>query len=266
MDESEQPRSFSGAASAQNGAIRRMGRNRAVVLDILHAAKSVPSFPVERWFDVQVLAETRKQSKVRISWVALFSKAYALAALDHPELRRFVLTFPLLRWYQSRYSVISVAVSRSTDDGEQLFFGRLRWPEDRSLRDIQFDLDEYSEKPPEEMFRQQLTSSLVPKLFRRVGWWWRTHVQPSQRARRLGTASLSVLASQGCYNRLHPCPLTSSLSYGPMEESGRMWVTLQCDHRLIDGRVAAEAINRIEYYLNGEVLEELVSLDSQDDS
>ncbi|MFN3193693.1 MAG: hypothetical protein ACE361_24480 [Aureliella sp.] len=260
MDESEQPRSFTGAALDQNGKIRVLGRHRAVVLDVLDASKTVPSFPVERWFDVADLAESRSRCPVRISWVTLFAKAYALAALDHPELRRFVLTFPILRWYQSRYSVISVAVSRDSATGEQLYFGRLRWPEDRKLPEIQKELDEYAENPVEQMFRQQLTSSLVPKLFRRMGWWWRTNIRPSQRARRLGTASLSVLAGQGCYNRLHPSPLTSSLSYGPIEDTGRMWVTLQCDHRIIDGAVAAKAINRIEFYLNGEVLSELKSL------
>ena len=55
--------------------------------------------------------------------------------------------------------------------------------------------------------------------------------------------------------------LTSSLSYGPIDEQGRMWVTLQCDHRLIDGYVAAEALNCIDEKLQTVVLHQLKSLD-----
>jgi pyruvate/2-oxoglutarate dehydrogenase complex dihydrolipoamide acyltransferase (E2) component len=73
----------------------------------------------------------------------------------------------------------------------------------------------------------------------------------------LGTGSISVLAAQGVYNRLHPCILTSTVAYGPMQADGRMWVTLQCDHRVVDGVAAAEALNLFETVLKNDLLAEL---------
>ena len=85
-------------------------------------------------------------------------------------------------------------------------------------------------------------------------------VDVKQRARRVGTGSISVLAGLGVYNRLHPNILTSSLSYGPLQEDGRMWVTLQCDHRVMDGALAASALNRMHEVLTDRVLQELQQL------
>ncbi|MEM7474319.1 MAG: hypothetical protein AAF483_04945 [Planctomycetota bacterium] len=262
MDENanrESARSSQGTCSEQNGKVHRLGPDRANVLDVLEQSSRVHHFPVEKWIDVEKLAAFRRASKVRLSWVTLFSKAYALASIEVAELRRFYIPFPWPRYFQSRYTVISVAVNRQYQDRERLFFGRLRWPEVRSLLQIQQELDSYTNDPIEQVFRQQLLSSHLPRFIRRFGWWWRTNIQPSERARRLGTGSLSVLAGQGVYNRRHPSPLTSSLSYGPIED-GRMWVTLQCDHRLVDGSAAAQALNRIEYYLHSVITDELEKL------
>jgi len=82
------------------------------------------------------------------------------------------------------------------------------------------------------------------------------------RARRVGTASISALAGQGVTNRLHPNILTSSLSFGPIEPDGRCLLTLQCDHRILDGSAAARALNAIGQNLVTHVLVELQSLQS----
>ncbi len=47
------------------------------------------------------------------------------------------------------------------------------------------------------------------------------------------------------------------MAYGPIQPDGRMWITLQCDHRVIDGVAAAEALNQFEAVLRGELLSEL---------
>jgi pyruvate/2-oxoglutarate dehydrogenase complex dihydrolipoamide acyltransferase (E2) component len=248
------------AAEHFNGRTAALGSDRAIVMDVVRLARQIPAFPVERWFDVAEVAEARSAASTRISWVALFAKAYALACKDVPQLRRFYISFPWPRFFQSRYCVISVAINRTYQGSDRLFFGRLRWPEDKSLVEIQRELDGYVKGEVDEMFRQQLLSSRVPRWIRSFGWWWRTNVRPSQRARRLGTGSISVLAGQGVFNRQHPCLLTSSLSYGPLQEDGRLWVTLQCDHRLVDGFQAAQAINLMSDYLGGQILSELREL------
>lgn len=247
--------------AGMDGKIKSIGSDRALVLDLVRLAQKVPSFPVERWFEMGEVAEAREAVPRRISWVTLFAKAYALACRDTPELRRAYISFPWPRYFQSRYCVISVAVNRQLGDQERLFFGRLRWPEDKSLPEIQQELDGYVHGDVRKMFRHQLRCSRVPRLLRRLGWWWRTNFVPSQRARRIGTGGMSVLASQGVRNGLHPCMLTSSISYDALQD-GRMWVTLQCDHRIVDGAVAARAINAMHDYMRTDILAELQSLSS----
>lgn len=249
-----------GHSDTMDGKIWRIGGQRALVLDVVSLAKKVPSFPVERWFDLGELAAERSASATRISWITLFARAYGLAGRDVPQLRQCYINWPVPRVYQSPYSVISVAVNRQTEQGERLLFGRLRFPEQRSLVEIQAELDDYTQGDINKAFKQQMFTSMIPTWIRRIGWWWRLQWSVTQRARRIGTGSISVLASLGVSNRLHPCILTSSLSYGPQEPDGRMWVTLQCDHRVIDGVVAARALNAMHEYLRGDVLQELREL------
>lgn len=239
--------------------IKRAGQSRAIVLDVLRCARNVPSFPVERTFDVNEIADARQQASPRISWTALFTRAYGLASREHPQLRQMFVSWPMARVYQSPRCVISVAINRQLDSGERLFFGRLYDPDSRSLVDIQRDLDHYQSGDPARVFLSQWRGAKFPSLVRRLVWWWRMDLDYRNRARRVGTASLSALAGQGVTNRLHPNMLTSSLSFGPVEKDGRCLVTLQCDHRVIDGAAAARALNSIDAFLGSSVLEELRS-------
>jgi hypothetical protein len=235
----------------------RLTSSRALVLDVAHLAQKVPSFPVERWFDMQEVADARAQASPRISWVTLFVKAYGLVGRQIPQLRTHYLKYPIPHFYQSPGSVISVSINRFYEGQDRLFWGRFYHPENLRLVDLQNELDLYCQGDVTEVFKRQMIAARLPTLLRRLGWWWRLNCRPRERARRVGTGSISVLAGQGVYNRLHPCILTSTLAYGPMQSDGRMWVTLQCDHRVIDGVAAAEALNMFEGVLKGELLSEL---------
>jgi hypothetical protein len=240
-----------------DGRTFRLTSSRSLVLDVAHLAQKVPTFPVERWFDLGTVAFARSQAAPRISWVTLFVKAYGLASRQLPQLRTHYLKYPLPHFYQSAGSVISVSVNRFFEGHDRLFWGRFHQPENLRLVDMHRVLNEYCQGDVAEVFKRQMIAARLPTLLRRAGWWWRLNFQPHQRARRLGTASISVLAGQGVYNRLHPCILTSTLAYGPLQADGRMWVTLQCDHRVIDGVAAAEALNLLESVLKNDLLAEL---------
>ena len=71
---------------------------------------------------------------------------------------------------------------------------------------------------------------------------------------------MSTLAGQGVLNRGHQTFLTSSLTYGPVDERGWVVVTLLCDHRVVDGMVAAQALADLEAALRGPIAEELRAL------
>ena len=120
-----------------DGKTKRIGRERAIVLDVIRLARKVPSFPVERWFELAEVDRARQAARQRISWITLFARAYGLAGCEVAELRQAYLGWPVPRVYQSPYSVISVAVNRQTEQGARLLFGRLRFPEQRSLVEIQ---------------------------------------------------------------------------------------------------------------------------------
>ncbi|MBX3421205.1 MAG: hypothetical protein KF752_06575 [Pirellulaceae bacterium] len=241
-----------------DGKVVTAGARRAIVLDVIRCASKVPSFPVERSFQMFRLAEARHQCATRISWTALFARAYGLASRVHPQLRHVFVAWPWARIYQSPECVLSIAVNRQVDGGERLFFGRMRHPDQRCLTELQADLDAFQNGDPARVFRSQWRGAKLPSAVRRVCWWWRMDVDFRNRARRVGTGSISALAGQGVTNRLHPCLLTSSLSYGPIEADGHCLVTLQCDHRLLDGAAAARALNSIDQHLNGQVLNELL--------
>jgi hypothetical protein len=59
---------------------------------------------------------------------------------------------------------------------------------------------------------------------------------------------------------MHPTFLTTSLSYSPLDDAGRMTVTLLADHRLLDGVPVARALAALEQALTGEIAAELESL------
>src|SRR4029079_7270508 len=136
--------------------------------------------------------------------------------------------------------------NRRWADRERLCWGRFLAPEDRPLSELQAELERYKHEPVERVFRRQLRFSSFPAPLRRLGWWLGLNVLASRRARRMGTFGLSTLAGQGAINRFHPSCLTTSLSYGPVDDAGKMLVTVVYDHRVLDGAEVATALVRLE--------------------
>jgi hypothetical protein len=247
-------------AAIGSGKRRPLGSERALVLDLLRLSRQVPLFPVERRIDVGCLAAARKRLAERISWAAIFVKAYALVAREMPALRRSYVAWPWPHLYEHSASVASVAVNRQDAGGDRLFWGRIVCPEKCSLVELQRQLDRYQRAPIAEVFRRQLRLSRFPALLRRLAWWIAMHVHLSRRAKRLGTFGMSSLAGMQAWNRSHPHFLTSSLSYGPLEDDGSLLVTIVCDHRVLDGITAARALECLGEALQGPLMEELAPL------
>lgn len=234
-----------------------LGMNRALVLDMLHFARQVPVFPVEMSLHLANLSRLRATSCPRISWAVLFLKAMALVARERPELRRAYIRWPWPHLVEAPSSVAMVAIAREFRGEERLCWGRFLTPECESLADLQGRLDRYAKDPVEKAFAKQVLLSRMPGWLRRMLWAWSLNVAGSKRHRRVGTFSMSTLAGQGSLNRGHPSILTTSLTYGPLDEQGRMLVTLLCDHRVLDGVAAARALNLLRDVLCGEIADEL---------
>ena len=213
--------------------------SRRLVLDVLHYSAAVPCFPVEKQLSLEHVARLRSDSATRISWTVLFAKAYARVAGEVPALRRVYLRWPWPHLYEYPTSVATIAVNREHHGVDQLFWARLQQPENCSLAKLQTSLDKFQNEDVEQIFWRHLIMGRLPTAVRRTLWWLRLNTAARKRVRRMGTFGMSTLASQGVYNRLHPHFLTSSLSYGPLQPDGTMWVTLLCDHRVLDGVTAA---------------------------
>jgi hypothetical protein len=227
---------------------------------LLHFARHVPLFPLERLFDLRELAELRRQTNPKVGWPVLFLKAYGLVAAGCPQLRQSYLRWPWPHLYEHPWSVASLAVNRVEGQGERLFWGRFIRPEAQSLTELQRRLDRYKTEPVGSVFRRQLRFSRVPTPLRRLGWWLTLNLSGAKRANRLGTFGLSTLAGSGAVNRYHPTCLTSSLTYGPVDRTGKMLVTILYDHRVADGSCIARALAELEAVLQGPITRELRGL------
>jgi hypothetical protein len=237
---------------------------RGFIADLVGLAHTIPLFPVDRTMSLADLAAARSRAAVRISWAAVFLKAYAHVAADSPPLRSWCIRTLLPgrgpRLATASQSVASVAINRTESGDDQLYFARLPYPESQSLPGIQTFLDRCVSGPVDEVFKRQRQLESLPSLLRRAVLWCNMNSASPKRCTRIGTFSLSTLAGFGASNHGHPTICTTSLSYAPLEADGRCRVTLICDHRVLDGATAARALEALEATLCGPIVAELESL------
>jgi hypothetical protein len=232
---------------------------RRFINDLVHFAGKVPSVPVSRMIDVGPLMRARAEHPARPSWSVLFMKANALVGAAHPPLRRSLVSFPRLRLYEHPQTVCALALERRFEDEEGIFVGLFRAPEAQTLAQLQEWLIFYKTQPLEQVgfFRQALRISRVPTPIRRLLWWSTLEISGWTRAKRFGTFGLSSYGALGAES-LHPIsPLTTTLTYGPIDPSGRVCVKLIYDHRVLDGAFIARRLQDIEQTLHGAILDEL---------
>jgi hypothetical protein len=258
---------------------RRLDGQRRLVADIVRLSHRVPIFPVDRVMRLGGLDQLRRAAEPRIGWAAVFMKAYAIVARERPALRSWYVPWRIVtpwrppRVATSPISVASLALSRPrrTDgrgaaeadlamDPEAIWWARIREPDARPLAEIQAAIVRHATAPVTEVFARQIELTRVPGPLRRLILRWNAHSPSRKRPLRVGTFSLSTLAGEGCGNRMHPTFLSTSLSYTPLDEEGRMTVTLLADHRLLDGVPVARALVALEETLSGPIRAELAAL------
>lgn len=242
---------------------RLLAASRALPSDILVFSRTIPLVPAEMKINLASLIATRKVLQSRISWAAIFLKAYGLVSDRCPWLRTSYMRWPFPHIYQHQRSVGSVAVQRQIDDEPRLCWGQIIEPGQQSLEQIEGRLTCFKNGPPRKVFRKQFLLSRLPWPVRRVIWYGTLYVSGRVREKRVGTYSVSSLAGHGVINRGHPTVCTSSLTYGPLDEEGDCLVTLIYDHRLFDGSQAAEALQGLRDCLHQDVFDELQCIPRQ---
>jgi len=235
-------------------------RSRAMVCDLLHFEREVPTFPHSREIKLTAIDEARRSLPSRVSWTVIFIKAFALVAKEHPVLRQAWIKYPFPRLYQNPDSVGYLPIKRTHGDEEWLCFAPFSRPEHKPLDQLQARLETYQSEPVDEVFRTQYRSAFIPTLVRRliIGSWFRCFAK--RRVKRMGTFGITTVSSRGAEIQYPPGVHTTTITYGPMDESGKSCVTFHYDHRLMDGWFIAEMLEELERVLNGEILEELRGL------
>lgn len=249
------------SSPSNKGSRRAFPRYRSTVLDIIRTSQNIPSFPLVRTMQLDELSGARRACPVRIGWTTLFAKAYGIVCLQLPELRELFVQYPSKLLYKHPHSVVSIAVHRQDEAAnERLIFGRCSAPESTPLAVLQERLHAFSNAPLEEVFGEGLWLERMPALVRRLLWWWVTNWTGRQRAKRMGTFSISSVGGHGALNAHHPLIATSSLAFGPINASGCCEVVLICDHRTLDGVLGARALEMLETILNSQMVDELNAL------
>lgn len=232
---------------------------RRFVCDLLHASADIPTVGLERRLRLAPLVEAREAAAPRPSWCAIFAKAYACVAAARPELRRIYMRYPWPHLYEHPISVTSVAVEREVDGEAGLFFAHLRAPDTQGLTKLDTALKRLKEAPVADvsMYRRILRVSRLPRPLRRLLWCAAVHLSGRRRARLFGTFGISPLGGMGCSTMSMYSPLTTTLTYGPIEPDGSVVVRVMLDHRALDGGPVARALDHLERVLNGQIVAEL---------
>ena len=235
-------------------------RNRRLTWDLLWFNRSVPQCGHDRICNLSKLADVRASCPVRISWPALFLKAYGIVAEEFPELRQIWYRWPWGHLYQHPQSVGILTVQREYRDVPWLFWGRISQPEAMALTEIQAAIDRLTSGEPRQLFRNELQLAALPTVLRRMIWGWNIHMAKRKRAKRLGTFFLSTLSGKGVEIQIPPAIQTGCLTYGPLNQRGEVRVTLAYDHRIMDGAIVAEILGRLETVLSGTLCSDLLQL------
>lgn len=232
---------------------------RRFVNDLLHFARQIPSVPMERNMDLSALATARQQSTPRISWSAIFLKAYAIVCERRPELRRTYLSLPWGRLHEHPLNIAGMAMERAYGNGEGLFFVKISRPERLPLSTLDELIHAHKVADINEVdsFRKALWFSRLPQPIRRLLWWLALEVDGTCKAYHFGTFGVSAAASLGAAGLHILSPLATTLNYSRFDANGRIDVRITYDHRVFDGGTIARALVELEGVLQTDISQEL---------
>ncbi len=238
---------------------------RRFVADLLHYAKRVPSVPSQRHMRLADVIEARGRATNRISWCAIFLKAYAIVSASRPELRRSYLPWPWPHLYEHSINVASFSVERVIHGEEGVFFAQIPQPESLSLVELDHRIRYHKTAPIEQVpsFARTLLLSRLPAPLRHLVWSLGLYSDGACRAHFFGTYGISVVGSLGAAGLHLLSPLTTTLNYGTFEPDGGLDVRLVYDHRVLDGAPVARALGQLEDVLHGAIREELLTVNRE---
>ena len=243
----------------------KLPRVRWNILDLIRVnASSVPTY---LFMDIDMtwaegVRGTLANHGIRVTATALLLKAIAIAQRAHPDTRTAMMPFG--RTVVFNNIVAGFTVERFIGSQPALFFGAIEEPDTKSIADISAELRAHGEADLEKVWGLNLQSKFtwMPWYLRRLILWVGLR-NPAIRLKCLGaTFGLSSLGKFGLTAMIPPCVTTSTFGVGTVEQrpvvrDGKieirkmMTLTLNFDHRLIDGAPAARFMNDVQKLMEG---------------
>jgi hypothetical protein len=231
---------------------------RRLVAEFSYAAHRVPRATLSARLALRPLVAARNLVPVRPPWSAIFVRAFAMAAVELPVLRRFYTQLPTPGLYELPASTACVVIEREWQGEPALFFCRIKNPATLSLTEIAARIRRAKTAPIESIkdYRRALAIARLPWPLRRLLFWLGLNLG-RQVPNWYGTFGVSVLGSQRVAIASVVAPWASFLNYGPIAADGTVEVFFSFDHRVMDGMAGAEVVQALERMLHGPVLAEL---------
>ena len=176
-----------------------------------------------------------------------------------PDLRRAFLTFPTERLYEYADTRADVVLECRLHEENVLVFAGVKHPESCSLPEIDRRLAACKQDPVGQLrrFRRALGLARLPRLVRRVVWWFLLNVSGRKRGRYFGTFGVTSVGNWDVESLSPVAPCISLLHYGVVDPQGRITMRLTYDHRVLDGSGPATALVEMERILQTEIIAEL---------
>lgn len=244
---------------------RWLSLGRRMLCDYLHFSQASAAACAERSMGLADVVEARRRAFPRPSWGAIMTKAFALAARKHPEMRQAYFNFPWGHIGEYESQIASVIQNRRVGDEEVIFLAHLLRPEEQSLEDLDRQIKRYKEAPVEDIrsYREAMLVGRLPRLLRRFFWWLSLHVLPRRRARHFGTFGVTTMSPFGAKTVHVPTIWSAFLHYGTIAETGEVSVGLVFDHRVMDGAVVGFTLMEMEQALHHDIVAELTTMQAR---
>ncbi len=225
------------------------------------------SVPTYLWADIDMTwsEEFRKKLKdagVKTTVTAILLKAIAIAQRTHPASRTAI--YPWGKMVTFNDIVAGFTVERNVGTQPAVFFGAIDAPDTKSVEEIAQELQAYGAADFKEVkpLDVQARFNNMPWLVRRFILWMGI-TYPAFRLRHMGaTFGLSSLGKFGIKSLIPPCVSTSTFGIGSVEDRAvvrdgkieirpMMTISLNFDHRAIDGAPAARFLADIIKLMEG---------------
>ena len=172
---------------------------RKLVTDLMYFSAKVPTVCIDRMMDLSEVQAARQRCPSRPCWTAIFCKAFGLAAVRIPELRRIYMPFPWPYLYEHPHSVGTVNIERQWQGESVVFHAQVRSPETQSLAKLDQFVHWLKNEPVAAVkyYRRIMNMMRVPWPLRKLVWWCGLNLQSRRRVHNFGTFGISTTAAHG---------------------------------------------------------------------